>query len=72
MKHSKLLPYEAPCTLVTCILTEGSVCGSATVTNPNAEHGKIENQEINTDFGYEFSEGDKNLGGWDEVTSVKN
>lgn len=51
MKHSKLLPYEAPCTLVTRILTEGSVCGSATVTNKDAQKAGITEQEVNTDFG---------------------
>lgn len=70
MKHSKLLPYEAPCTLVTRILTEGSVCGSATVTNPEAgSPSKIENQEINNDFGnYEFESGNN----WDVDPNVKN
>lgn len=51
MKHSKLLPYEAPCTLVTRILTEGSVCGSATVTNKDVQKAGITEQEVNTDFG---------------------
>lgn len=63
MKHSKLLPYEAPCTLVTRILTEGSVCGSATVTNKDAQKAAgITEQEVNTDFGVE---GTFNADKWD-------
>lgn len=49
--------YESPFTKKTQVELEDGVCaaGSATVTNPDKEKGKINPHEVNQEFGGDFS-----------------
>ena len=42
--------YERPSTLRFSVALEGNFAGSADVENPNTENGKIDDQDVNTDF----------------------
>lgn len=53
--------YESPLTLRTEVELEGYFCASADVKNPNDENGKIQEHEVNSDFGFNFEEND-----WDK------
>lgn len=54
-KQMKRTVYEAPVTERFQVELEGSFCGSADIENPNdVKTGKIEQQEVNTDFVVEF------------------
>lgn len=61
MKKKK---YLKPETEHRTVLLEGTICSSATVLNPNAEKGKIDPHEINTDFS---KENDFSQNSWEEV-----
>ncbi len=52
--------YEAPRTVLYRVEVEGVICGSATVENPNQDYGRIDQHQVNTDFGGDFSDS-----GWD-------
>lgn len=55
--------YEAPMTNCFQIEMEGVLCSASTdVRNPNQDNGRIDEQEVNTDF---TSAGDFSTGGWD-------
>ena len=47
--------YEAPVTERFSVELEGSFCGAANVQNPEGNNGEINEHEINTDFGGDFS-----------------
>ena len=48
--------YETPFTLHVRVEMESQLCAaSSTVTNPNEDTGRIEEQSINTGFGGDFS-----------------
>ena len=55
--EEKKKDYEAPFTRKTQLELEEGICavGSATVTNPNNDHGKINPHEVNQDFNGDFS-----------------
>lgn len=42
--------YERPSTLRFSVALEGNFAGSADVENPNTNNGKIDDQDVNTDF----------------------
>lgn len=42
--------YESPATNLTRVKMEGYLCGSANITNPNEEQGRINAHETNEDF----------------------
>lgn len=53
--------YETPFTTHVRVEMESQLCAaSSTVTNPNEDTGRIEEQKTNTDFGGDFSGS-----GWD-------
>ena len=53
--------YETPFTTHVRVEMESQLCAaSSTVTNPNEDTGRIEEQQTNTDFGGDFSKS-----GWD-------
>ena len=56
-KQMKRTVYEAPVTELFRVELEGNFCGSADVENPNTSTGKIEQQEVNTEFTAEFEVG---------------
>ena len=57
--------YLSPSTFRSRIEVESAFCGaSSTVTNPNKDSGRIDEQSINTGFGGDFSES-----GWDTELS---
>ena len=59
--------YETPFTLHVRVEMESQLCAaSSTVTNPNEDTGRIEEQSINTDFGGNFSTG------WDSEPTSSN
>lgn len=50
--------YEAPYTKKSRVQLEEGICGAASITveNPDKEqNGYIQEHEVNTDFGYDFS-----------------
>lgn len=54
----KKQPYESPAITATRVELESSICaGSVDFENPNTETGKIEAQKVNTDFGYDYTDG---------------
>lgn len=56
MKRKELKNYESPVTCRTQVMLESGICaGSATVTNPNEDVGRIKDHEVNTDFSADFS-----------------
>ena len=65
-KQMKRTVYEAPVTELFRVELEGNFCGSVTVTND--QNGKIDEHEINTEFGGTNTDGE-DLGfssdGWD-------
>lgn len=57
--------YAAPTTLRTSVQTEGGICESADVKNPNVEtNGRVAPHQVNDGFGYDYSSTE-----WDEVTN---
>lgn len=62
MKGKELKNYESPVTRRTQVMLESGICaGSAAVTNPDDDLGRIKDHEVNTDFSADFSSGD-----WDK------
>ena len=58
MKGKELKNYESPVTRRTQVMLESGICaGSATVTNPNEDFGRIKDHEVNTSFSTDFSSG---------------
>lgn len=60
----KMKTYEPPFTYKSIVQLEEGICGAASiiVENPQQEgNGKIQQHEVNTDFGYNFKDN-----GWDE------
>ena len=58
MKGKELKNYESPVTRRTQVMLESGICaGSATVTNPNEDFGRIKDHEVNTEFSTDFSSG---------------
>lgn len=59
----KKQPYESPEIKATQVEIESSICsGSVEFENPNESVGKIEAQEVNTDFGYDLGSDDWTIG----------
>lgn len=56
-KQMERTVYEAPVTERFSVELEGSFCGSADVENPDTKTGRIEQQDVNTDFTAEFDAG---------------
>lgn len=57
--------YESPLTTKTIVSLENNICAaSADIENPNSDNGKIQNHEVNTDFGYDFNHQD-----WDNIVN---
>lgn len=52
--------YERPSTLRFSVALEGNFAGSADVENPNTNNGKIDDQDVNT----EFTEDGFDASGW--------
>lgn len=49
--------YESPLTKKTTVSLENGICAaSADVKNPNEDNGRIEEHQVNTDFGFNFDE----------------
>lgn len=49
--------YEAPSTVRQRVETEGCLCGSATLQNPNNNsNGQIDAHEVNSNFEYELGD----------------
>lgn len=49
--------YESPLTKKTTVSLENGICAaSADVKNPNKDNGRIEEHQVNTDFGFNFGE----------------
>lgn len=60
--------YVAPSTRrVTVELEQGFMNASANVQNPNEENGRIEEHQINQDFGFHFDDND-----WDTQPGSNN
>lgn len=59
----KKQPYESPEITATRVELESSICaGSVDIANPNDVNGKIESQKVNTDFGYNYSNNEWEIG----------
>lgn len=62
-RNEEKMKYESPSTKKTLVnLESGFMAGSADIDNPNANSGKIEKHEVNTDFGFTFTDQE-----WDET-----
>lgn len=61
MKNQKRKEYETPQTTFVEVELEGNFCASADVQNPNADNGRIEEHQVNTDFDFNFADQ-----GWDQ------
>lgn len=61
--------YESPFTKKTQVkLESGFMAGSANVRNPNEDNGRIEEHQINQDFGFTFEDGNA----WDSQPGSNN
>lgn len=54
--------YESPVTKKVQVEMEGFICGSADITNPDKDYGKIQEQKTNEDFNIEHG----NDGEWEQ------
>ncbi|HJC94593.1 MAG TPA: hypothetical protein H9752_10410 [Candidatus Phocaeicola excrementigallinarum] len=62
-KDKEKAKYMSPQTRKIVVKLESSICaGSADIDNPNANSGKIEKHEVNTDFGFTLTDQE-----WDET-----
>lgn len=56
-KNKEKEKYESPLTKKTTVSLENGICAaSADVKNPNENNGRIEEHQVNTDFGFNFYE----------------
>lgn len=56
-KDKEKARYESPQTTETLVILESGICSaSADVRNPNNAGGQIEEQQVNTDFDFEFAD----------------
>lgn len=56
-KNKEKEKYESPLTKKTTVSLENGICAaSADVKNPNENNGRIEEHQVNTDFGFKFDE----------------
>lgn len=56
-KNKEKEKYESPLTKKTTVSLENGICAaSADVKNPNEDNGRIEEHQVNTDFGFKFDE----------------
>ena len=56
MNEIKRKKYESPLTEMARVQLEDAICaGSSEITNPNKDAGRIEEHQINKDFGGDFS-----------------
>lgn len=56
MNEIKRKKYESPLTEMARVQLEDAICaGSSEITNPDKASGRIEEHEINSDFGGDFS-----------------
>lgn len=56
-KNKEKEKYESPLTKKTTVSLENGICAaSADVKNPNENNGRIEEHQVNTDFGFNFDE----------------
>lgn len=61
-KDKEKATYESPQTTRTTVSLESGICSASTdVRNPNADNGRIEEQQVNTDFDFDFASQD-----WDQ------
>lgn len=68
MKKEEKDKYESPQTRMAVVSLESGICASsASVKNPDTDNGRIEEHEVNTDFGFTFT--DQN---WDETGQTQN
>ena len=59
--------YETPFTTHVRVEMEGQLCaGSATLTKPNEDNGRIDEHKLNTGFDGDFSDS------WDQPTNTSN
>lgn len=58
--------YSQPQSAVTRVELESPICsGSAVITNPDKDYGRIEAQEVNSGFGFDDSQSPNN--GWTTI-----
>lgn len=56
-KNKEKEKYEFPLTKKTTVSLENGICAaSADVKNPNKDNGRIEEHQVNSDFGFKFDE----------------
>ena len=68
MKTKKF--YEQPLTVVTQVELESPICsGSADIINQEKQSIAIQDQTVNTSFGYEPTTGTDGMGGWDNIAT---
>lgn len=68
MQKNKKQPYEALDITVTRVELENSICAGSVDVSPSGENNaKIEAQNINQDFGYDFADS-----GWDSTPNTNN
>lgn len=61
-KDKEKATYESPQTTRITVSLESGICSASTdVRNPNADNGRIEEQQVNTDFDFDFASQD-----WDQ------
>lgn len=60
--------YESPLTKKTTVSLENGICAaSADIKNPNEENGRIQEHQVNQDFGFTFDDND-----WDSQPGSNN
>lgn len=60
-KDKEKATYESPQTKKTAVSLESGICSASTdVQNPNDANGRIEEQQVNTDFDFDFASQDWN------------
>lgn len=63
--EEKRAPYESPSTKRIQVELEDFVCGSAEITNPDEDYGRIIPHEINEDFSIDRNETGDGHNGWE-------
>ena len=67
-KNKEKEKYESPLTKKTTVSLENGICAaSADVQNPNEENGRIQEHQVNQDFGFTFDDND-----WDSQPGSNN
>lgn len=66
-KKQEKAKYESPFTKKTTVFLESGICAaSANIKNPDSENGRIEEHQLNDNFGFGNFE---NSLDWDDVSS---